>query len=74
MSLRPTRRRQRPRARIFAGAYEIIAGIIREIEDPELRQVVADHFATAFNRRSRSFDPAMWEKATGGRPAPNSAA
>ncbi len=57
-----------------AGAYEVVAGIIRSIEDNNLRQKVADHFSTEFNKRSKSFDPAMWEQATGGRPAPNSAA
>lgn len=57
-----------------AGNYYVVADVIRKISDPVLRQSTANHFATEFNRRSPSFDPYQWEKATGGKCAPNSAA
>ena len=72
--MRPTTRNRQRKRIMNAGAYEIVAGIINKIEDEELRLKIADHFSTEFNRRSQVFDPAQWEKRTGGRPAPNSAA
>lgn len=56
------------------GHYLLIAHIIRSIPDENARKIAADHFATEFNKRSKSFDPFQWEKATGGKPAPGSAA
>lgn len=56
-----------------AGAYYIVAEIINKIEDRALRQVVANHFATEFNKRSYSFDPYEWGRKTGGKCAPGSA-
>ena len=61
------------RAAMTGGAYLVVADVIRKIADPTLRQTVADHFATEFNRRSVAFDPYQWEKATGGKCAANSA-
>jgi hypothetical protein len=58
---------------ITAGIYQVIADIVRRIPDEATRKLVADHFATEFNRRSASFDPYTWGRWTGGRPAPNSA-
>lgn len=57
-----------------ANGYHLVAEIIRRIDDPAIKQKVADHFGTEFNKRSTSFDPYQWEKATGGKVAPNSAA
>lgn len=57
-----------------AGSYFVVAAVIRKISDPTIRKNMADHFATEFNRRSKSFDPYEWEKATGGKPSANSAA
>lgn len=54
-------------------AYFVVADIIRRIDDPALRQQMADHFATEFNRRSTAFDPYTWGRATGGKVAANSA-
>ena len=66
--------RKRPKV-ISADAYQIVGGIVRAMPDgPLTRQDIANHFATEFNRRSRAFDPIQWERLTGGRPAPNSAA
>lgn len=48
-----------------AAGYEIVAGIVRTLPD-ELKQPVADHFATEFYKRSKSFDPYIWNKRTGG--------
>ena len=59
--------------KMTTAAYYIVGAIIRKIEDPKLRQTVADHFATEFNRRSASFSPFDWERITGGKVAPNSA-
>lgn len=56
-----------------AAQYFIVAEIIRKIPDAATRQIVADHFATEFNRRSTKFFPPDWERATGGKPAANSA-
>lgn len=57
----------RPRRIAMNGAaYEITAGIVRTLPE-EIRQAVADHFATEFNRRSASFDPYQWEWRTGGK-------
>lgn len=56
------------------GAYFVVADVIKKIPDATARKAMADHFATEFNRRSPSFSPYDWERATGGRPAPNSAA
>jgi hypothetical protein len=53
--------------------YRTLAGMIRTIEDPGVRQAIADHLATEFNKRSPAFDPVQWGKDTGGKPAPNSA-
>ena len=55
------------------GAYFVVADVIRKIPDPILRQQMADHFATEFNKRSPSFDPYVWGRATGGKVAANSA-
>jgi len=49
-----------------ADAYGIVAEIINKLEDGGLRKMVADHFATEFNKRSRSFEPSVWERMTGG--------
>lgn len=49
-----------------AGAYEIVAGIVRKIQDERLRLAVADHFCREFHARSQAFDPYAWEKRTGG--------
>lgn len=66
-------RRGAPRS-MTAGAYEIVAGIVRSLPDgPLTRQDVANHFATEFNKRSASFDPYSWGQRTGGKVAPNSA-
>lgn len=64
--------RRRKIAKMGTDAYLVVADIIRKLPEAD-RQAVADHFATEFNRRSTSFDPVQWERATGGRPAPNSA-
>jgi hypothetical protein len=61
------------RKTMTAPAYEIVGEIISKIVDPTIRQAVANHFGTEFNRRSPSFDPAMWHRKTGGNVAPNSA-
>lgn len=63
---------RRQQSRMNAGAYRVVAEMVRALP-PFCRQAVADHFATEFNRRSPSFDPVQWERATGGKPAPNSA-
>lgn len=63
--------RKKP-ASMNTGSYHIVASIIRTLPD-ELKQPVANHFATEFNKRSKSFDPTVWERWTGGKPAPNSA-
>lgn len=65
--------RRRKRNFMNSGAYCVVAEVIRLIKDDDVRKKMADHFATEFNRRSPSFDPYEWEKATGGRPQPNSA-
>jgi hypothetical protein len=54
-------------------AYFVVADVIRKIADPAIRKQMADHFATEFNRRSPSFSPYDWERATGGKVAANSA-
>lgn len=59
--------KKRRRAFMTAASYDVVAGVILEIEDPDLRKRMADHFATAFHRRSRSFDAYQWEKRTGGK-------
>jgi len=56
------------------GAYFVVASVIQKIADADQRKAMADHFATEFNRRSPSFDPYEWERATGGKVAANSAA
>lgn len=56
-----------------SNGYYLVADIIRKMPDATIRKQVADHFATEFNKRSKSFDPYQWNKATGGTPAPNSA-
>jgi hypothetical protein len=57
---------QRPR--MPAGAYEVIAGIVRKIADPVMRKSVADHFAREFHARAPDyFDAYQWERATGGK-------
>lgn len=63
----------RRRPAMNTGGYFVVASIIRKMEPPALRQQMADYFATEFNKRSPSFDPYEWEKATGGKVAPNSA-
>jgi hypothetical protein len=63
-----------PKPFMSVGSHEVVAGIIRSIPEPETRKQMADYFATEFNRRSKSFDPAMWHQRTGGTPAPGSAA
>jgi len=54
--------------------YRLIAQIIRLMPDPAIRQTAADHFGTEFNKRSKVFDPYQWERQTGGKVAPGSAA
>lgn len=68
MTIRVKKRNAMP-----AGAYFIVADIIRKFPDPAIRQQMADHFATEFNKRSQYFDPYEWARATGGKVAPNSA-
>jgi hypothetical protein len=46
-------------------AYKIVADIIGSLPD-DIRQRVADHFATEFNARSPSFDAGAWYAASGG--------
>lgn len=66
---------KKKRAATMTGeSYRIIAGIILAIKDPVLRQQMADHFGTEFNKRSARFDPYAWGRMTGGKVAPNSAA
>jgi hypothetical protein len=60
--------------KLTTGHYQIVAKIINSIPDAAMRQTVADHFATEFNRRSTVFDPYTWGRLTGGKVAPNSAA
>ena len=57
-----------------ADAYRLIGQIIRAIPDPAIRQFTANHFGTEFNKRSKMFDPYQWERTTGGKVAPGSAA
>lgn len=66
--MKPTRR-----TALSAAHYQLIGDIIRRVEDPALRQQMADHFATEFNRRSKSFDPYQWGRVTGGKVAAGSA-
>jgi len=61
-------------AKMSEAHYFLIADIIRKIPDPVMRKTVADHFGTEFNRRSKVFDPYTWERISGGKVAPNSAA
>lgn len=56
-----------------SAGYFVIAHIINKIEPPEMRKLVADHFATEFNKRSTSFDAYTWNRVTGGQAAANSA-
>lgn len=51
-----------------------VAEIIRKIPDRNTRLIVANHFSTEFNRRSKAFDPNAWYLQTGGLPDPDSAA
>jgi hypothetical protein len=60
--------------KMTTGHYRIVAMIIRSIPDEATRKAAADHFATEFNRRSKVFDPYEWQRQTGGKVAPNSAA
>lgn len=72
----PTRsivRRKKKAVSMTGDHYRLVAMIINEIPGSALRKAMADHFATAFNRRSVSFDPMQWNRATGGTPAANSA-
>ena len=69
MTMFPKRRRNF----MTTGGYYVVADVIRKIPDEATRRVMADHFATEFNRRSPSFDAYEWSRATGGKPAPNSA-
>jgi hypothetical protein len=59
--------------RMSADSYSIVAQIINKLEDAGVLKQIADFFATEFNRRSRSFDPSLWNRLTGGKPAPDSA-
>lgn len=65
--------RVKKRNAMTAGAYFVVAHVIRQIPDPAVRQQMVDHFATEFNKRSPSFDAYEWYRATNGRVAPNSA-
>lgn len=47
--------------------YIITAQIINKIADKEIKQAVADHFATEFRKKFKAFDPNVWERATGGK-------
>lgn len=64
---------RKPRTVMSQGQYLIVADVIRKILDPAIRQQMADHFATEFNKRSAAFDPVQWGRSTGGKVAPNSA-
>ena len=64
---------KRKRHFMTTAAYYVVADVIRKIPDEATRRAMADHFATEFNRRSPSFDAYEWNRATGGKPAPNSA-
>ena len=59
--------RGRARSAINGKVYKELANIIRAELDIEKRQHMADHFATEFRKRLPSFDPAYWEKETGGK-------
>lgn len=66
--------RRKKRDFMTDGQYRIVADIVRQIEDVEIKQAVANHFSTELNKRSKSFDPQIWYEATGGLPAADSAA
>lgn len=53
-------------AHMTGPAYQIVAGGVRIIADPVVRQAVADHFAKYFHGRFKTFDPQQWFEATGG--------
>ena len=56
-----------PTRAIFTPAHlRVVAEIIRTIPESDVRQVMANHFGQAFNRRNGAFDPSMWQGATGG--------
>lgn len=65
---------KRPITKMSAGHYQLVGHLIRTIPDEAARKAAADHFATEFNKRSTVFDPYAWERLTGGKVAPNSAA
>jgi hypothetical protein len=55
------------RGATFTPAHlHVVAEIIRAIDEPDVRQVMANHFGQAFNRRNTGFSPSMWAGATGG--------
>lgn len=49
-----------------ARGYFTIADIIKHLP-ADIRQTVADHFATELNFRTESFDAGYWRQVTGGR-------
>jgi hypothetical protein len=53
-----------PVTKMSAGHYQLVASIIRQIEDRAERKRVSDHFGKAFNERSAVFDFYQWRKAT----------
>lgn len=53
--------------RMNSAAYEVVAAVIRKIEEEELRTVVANYFAQAFLKRSTSFDAGAWDARCGGK-------
>ena len=50
-----------------ARAYSELAAAINSHPDPEKKKILADELATIFRKRYPSFDPYMWERATGGK-------
>jgi hypothetical protein len=70
----PGVQKKRRMAKFAAVHYGVIAEAVRNIEDPVLKKAMADYFASFFNSRSTTFDPAVWARWTGGQPGPNTAA
>jgi hypothetical protein len=63
--LEESREQRRRQARMSAGHYELVAGIIAAIENPNERRRMASHFGDCFARRNIRFDWIAWQKATG---------
>lgn len=61
MAKRPIQRKQT----MNSGSYNVVAEVVRQIEDVDLRRKVAAELGNGFHRQSRHFDPKGWERATG---------